>query len=103
MFNPPPPPPPHPGLARRLARAEHRLEALKRHQHHLLSVAHGDHKVVDLEAAAATAFALMTRSAPPKPFDFKATRPFVYILVERTTGAVIFSGRIVDPTKKNRH
>ena len=55
------------------------------------------------EAAAATAFALMTRSAPPKPFDFKATRPFVYILVERTTGAVIFSGRIVDPTKKNRH
>jgi serpin B len=50
------------------------------------------------EAAAASA-AVITRSVqvtgPPKPF--KADRPFVFLVRDRETGAVLFMGRLSDP------
>ena len=39
-------------------------------------------------------------SAAPKPVEplqFRVDRPFLYYLVDDTTGAVLFQGRVVDP------
>ncbi|MCC6888886.1 MAG: hypothetical protein IT536_10150 [Hyphomicrobiales bacterium] len=52
------------------------------------------------EAAAATAIGIRVTSAPPKPVEplqFRVDRPFLYYLVDDTTGAVLFQGRVVDP------
>lgn len=45
------------------------------------------------EAAAATATHMAT-SAPP---SFQVNRPFLFYIVEATTNAILFQGRIVDP------
>lgn len=45
------------------------------------------------EAAAATAVPVLA-SGPPV---FRATRPFLFYIVEATTNAILFQGRIVDP------
>ena len=48
-------------------------------------------------AASATAFALLSAPSPrPKPIEFRADRPFWFAIVRR--GAVVFMGRLVDPT-----
>ena len=52
------------------------------------------------EAAAATAIGIRVTSIAPKPVEplqFRVDRPFLYYLVDETTGAVLFQGRIVDP------
>jgi serpin B len=51
------------------------------------------------EAAAATAVAVITSAAPRpiEPVRFRVDRPFLYYIVDDTTGAVLFQGRIVDP------
>jgi serpin B len=52
------------------------------------------------EAAAATAIGIRVTSVAPKPVEpiqFRVDRPFLYYLVDFTTGAVLFQGRIVDP------
>ena len=52
------------------------------------------------EAAAATAIGVRVTSVAPKPVEplpFRVDRPFLYYLVDDTTGAVLFQGRIVDP------
>jgi serpin B len=52
------------------------------------------------EAAAATGVGFIVRSAkikPVEPLQFRVERPFLYYLVDETTGAVLFQGRIVDP------
>ena len=52
------------------------------------------------EAAAATAVGMTVASAsppPPEPMQFRVDRPFLYYIVDDTTGAVLFQGRIVDP------
>ncbi|HET7155145.1 MAG TPA: serpin family protein, partial [Hyphomicrobiaceae bacterium] len=52
------------------------------------------------EAAAATGVGFIVRSAkikPVEPLPFRVDRPFLYYLVDETTGAVLFQGRIVDP------
>jgi len=52
------------------------------------------------EAAAATGVGFIVRSAKIKPVEllqFRVDRPFLYYLVDETTGAVLFQGRIVDP------
>jgi serpin B len=52
------------------------------------------------EAAAATAIGIRVTSAMPKPVEplqFRVDRPFLYYLVDESTGAVLFQGRIVDP------
>jgi serpin B len=50
------------------------------------------------EAAAATAVsAAVVVSAPAAPRPFHVDRPFLFYLVDDTTGAVLFQGRIGDP------
>lgn len=53
------------------------------------------------EAAAATAITVVTVSArlnPPKPKPFIVDRPFGMLIQDNVTGAVVFAGRITDPT-----
>jgi len=54
-----------------------------------------------VEAAAATAITVQTTSAPEqRPSEpFVVDRPFLFFVVDNRTGAVLFAGRIVDPTK----
>jgi serpin B len=48
------------------------------------------------EAAAATAIALEGGEAP-KPVEFHADHPFVFLLRDLRSGAVLFMGRVVNP------
>lgn len=48
------------------------------------------------EAAAATAV-VMERSSLPHPATFRADHPFVYLIRDRTTGSILFMGRLVQP------
>merc|ERR1711974_168588 len=52
------------------------------------------------EAAAATGLGLGAVSMPPEPKTFKADRPFFFLIRESATGMVLFSGRVVDPSKE---
>jgi serpin B len=52
------------------------------------------------EAAAATAITVVAASARPQPQDkqvFHVDHPFLFAIVDDTSGAVLFQGRIVDP------
>ena len=52
------------------------------------------------EAAAATAVGIRATSAPtptPTPVSFRVDRPFLFYLVDDTTGAILFQGRVADP------
>lgn len=52
------------------------------------------------EAAAATAVIIVAASAPgeePEYKVFKADHPFLFLIVDRETGAVLFMGRLMDP------
>lgn len=51
------------------------------------------------EAAAATAIVMKRGSKPTagKPKVFTADRPFAFVLRDRTTGLVLFHGRVTDP------
>jgi serpin B len=53
------------------------------------------------EAAAATAVAVEAASAAPHPvpppLQFRADHPFLFYLVDDTTGAILFQGRVADP------
>jgi serpin B len=51
------------------------------------------------EAAAATAVIVGVTSAPLEPKEFVADRPFLFLIRDRVTGAVLFIGRVVDPTR----
>ncbi len=53
------------------------------------------------EAAAATAAGVMVTSMPmpPKdPVEFRADRAFLFLIVHRPTGTVLFLGRLTDPS-----
>ncbi len=50
------------------------------------------------EAAAATAVIMKELSIPEEPVEFTADRPFVFLIRDIETGAILFAGRIVDPT-----
>jgi len=50
------------------------------------------------EAAAATAV-VMVGSAAPTGLEFDATRPFLYFLRDQPTGAILFMGRVLDPSQ----
>jgi serpin B len=50
------------------------------------------------EAAAATAVTMQVTSAPPaNPVSFVVDRPFAFLLRDRQTGAVLFTGVVSDP------
>ena len=49
------------------------------------------------EAAAATAVMMQAESAPPDPVSVTLDRPFVFLIRDRETGAVLFAGRVVEP------
>ncbi|MCC7491142.1 MAG: serpin family protein [Fimbriimonadaceae bacterium] len=50
------------------------------------------------EAAAATGVVGGITSVPEEPVSVRADRPFLYLIRDRPTGAVLFVGRLVDPT-----
>lgn len=54
------------------------------------------------EAAAATAIVALPASAPPPgppPAVFRADHPFLFVLRDTRTGAVLFLGRVLDPSR----
>lgn len=51
------------------------------------------------EAAAATAMMMETTSAAPSPpIEIRLNRPFIFAIYDRETEAVLFLGRVLDPT-----
>jgi len=51
------------------------------------------------EAAAATAIAIATFSAPVgDPVEFRCNHPFIYLIRDERTGAILFMGRVTDPS-----
>ncbi|MEM7156719.1 MAG: serpin family protein [Myxococcota bacterium] len=50
------------------------------------------------EAAAATADMMVPTSMPQDPAEFIVDRPFLFFVRDRVSGAVLFMGRVVDPT-----
>ena len=51
------------------------------------------------EAAAATAVAMKVKAMPRPPVEFRADHPFLFWIQEEETGAILFLGRVADPTK----
>jgi serpin B len=52
------------------------------------------------EAAAATAVVMQLRAMrPPPQVEFRADHPFLFFIQEEKTGALLFVGRVADPTK----
>ena len=54
------------------------------------------------EAAAATAVMMRAGSAMPtaKPLEFRCDHPFLFLIRDRTSGVVLFAGRLADPNAK---
>lgn len=65
------------------------------------SAVHGVTVIVDeegTEAGAATAIEIMAGSAPAAPeFELIADRPFLYLVRDTETGAILFLGRVLNP------
>lgn len=50
------------------------------------------------EAAAATAVTMQLRAMrPPPPVEFRADHPFLFLIQEEQTGAILFLGRVANP------
>jgi serpin B len=52
------------------------------------------------EAAAATAVVMRATSAPSSPVELQVDRPFLFVIQDDETGALLFMGRVADPTAK---
>jgi serpin B len=51
------------------------------------------------EAAAATAVSIVALTSKPIIQTFRADHPFIFMIQEKTTGNILFMGRVIDPTK----
>ncbi|MDO8562599.1 MAG: serpin family protein, partial [Candidatus Limnocylindria bacterium] len=51
------------------------------------------------EAAAATGVVMGATSAPLKQVELKIDRPFLFLIQDDETGAILFIGRVADPTR----
>jgi serpin B len=49
------------------------------------------------EAAAATAVIMKLGSVPAEPLTLQIDRPFIFMILDRATGTVLFVGRVLDP------
>ncbi len=56
-----------------------------------------DVKEEGTEAAAATIVEMVETAAPVGPPQFKADRPFLYVIKENSTGAILFMGKVGKP------
>jgi serpin B len=52
------------------------------------------------EAAAATAVVMRLTSGPLSPVELRVDRPFMFAVQDDETGALLFMGRVADPTAK---
>ncbi|OGN86833.1 MAG: hypothetical protein A2X23_02280 [Chloroflexi bacterium GWC2_73_18] len=52
------------------------------------------------EAAAATAVVMVGTGAPAEPVTLRVDRPFLFALRDLPTGAVLFLGRVADPSER---
>ena len=50
------------------------------------------------EAAAATAVMMSITAMPGETLEFTADRPFIFMILNRETGTVLFMGRVMDPS-----
>ena len=50
------------------------------------------------EAAAATAVVMPTAGPPEEPVEVTVNRPFVFLIHDIQTGAILFVGRVIDPS-----
>ena len=67
----------------------------------MTSAVHGAKVIVDekgTEAAAATAMVFLTSGPPPPDLTVVANRPFLWAIIHEESQAVLFVGRLVDPT-----
>ncbi|AWV90223.1 serpin family protein [Bradymonas sediminis] len=53
------------------------------------------------EAAAATAVIMEDTAAPVDPIEFKADKPFIFMIRANQTGSLLFVGRVSDPSASN--
>jgi serpin B len=50
------------------------------------------------EAAAATAVVMPTAAMPEEPVEVTVDRPFIFLIRDIETGAILFVGRVVNPS-----
>ncbi len=50
------------------------------------------------EAAAATAVVMKLLCMPEPPVEMNINRPFVFLILDETTGSIVFMGRVMDPS-----
>lgn len=50
------------------------------------------------EAAAATGIAMGMLALPVQPIEFRADHPFLFLIREKSTGSLLFVGRVTNPT-----